>query len=393
MDRYLHHVTLTTGHSRRSWRHEVDPTIIARLADLLECARHESRALIPYLVPPCWLYLDETASCALMTVRLEDDVPLITLVVASHAVCGAQLWHLLHETAQGPLATRTEDRPNEPWCGVRIEVGASSVPLKTIAMLADLERCLAWAWLEPRYASLEPDRPERYDRTPEPAPALRGLRSSASPSLADQASSTQEASTMTKLIAKASDFMLSHRISFQRTTLLGAFIFTLFSPPARSHGALGEMVEISGFVLLCAAALGQLWCVAFTGEITKGSFPKAGPYSVVRNPLYLFNVIGALGVGLAMLQPALAAVLPAIFAIYYSVIVRREEQVLFEVFGAVYRGFQQRTPRWIPRLSQYVEPPAISIDPVRIRHGIVNSMGWLWLFGAWEMVEHMHVAI
>jgi hypothetical protein len=152
VSRYLHHVTLTTGHTRRSWRHEIDPGIMSRVADLIETAREETGALIPGVEPRCWLYIDDTARCAVMTVRLDDDVPLLTFAIVAHARCGAQLWRMLHESATTPVATRIAERPQEPWCAVRIEAGAILFPPPhpLLPTLADMERCVAWAWLDRR---------------------------------------------------------------------------------------------------------------------------------------------------------------------------------------------------------------------------------------------------
>lgn len=150
--RYLHHVTLTTGHVRRSWRHEIEPDIFPRLAELIESGREETGALIPGVSPQCWLYIEDTARCALCSVKLEDDVPLLTFVVANHARCGSQLWELLHNTATTPVATRADQRPPEPWCGVRIEMAAAMFPEPhpLLPTLADMERRIAWAWLARR---------------------------------------------------------------------------------------------------------------------------------------------------------------------------------------------------------------------------------------------------
>lgn len=148
-DRYLHHVTLTTGDTRRSWRREIDPAILPLAAELVESAREETGALIPHVEPECWLYITDTARCALCSVRLTDDTPIMTFVIANHARCGSQLWELLHNTARTPLRTTIADRPEHPWCAVRIEIGATLFlqPHPLLPTLADMERCIAWAWL------------------------------------------------------------------------------------------------------------------------------------------------------------------------------------------------------------------------------------------------------
>ena len=151
MSRYIHHVTLTTGHSRRSWLHEIDPMIMGDLRGLLASAREPGGAVIPGVQPVCRLSMlyESSRSCAL-AVHDDGEAPLLTIGIATHARCGESLWRRLHE----PGATRTTiaDRPPEPWCAVRIEGGALLYPPphQLLPTLADMERCIAWAWIEER---------------------------------------------------------------------------------------------------------------------------------------------------------------------------------------------------------------------------------------------------
>lgn len=153
MDRYLHHITLTTGHSRRSWRHEITPEIMPRLVELVATAREDSGALLPGITPRCWLAITDTARCALASIRTDDDVPVLTFAVADHQRCGSQLWQMLIETASVPCVSTIADRPETPWCAVRLDTGIALMGEQSAKMLGDLERCVAWAWLESRAGS------------------------------------------------------------------------------------------------------------------------------------------------------------------------------------------------------------------------------------------------
>lgn len=139
--RYIQHVTLTTGHTRQSWRHEISPEAMTVARDLI--SRPES--IVPVLVPETRLRWSAQARCAIGTLYTLD-APLVTFGVAEHSRCGARLWRMLHEH-QIHTATSAEHCPPEPWCAARIEPGISLIEPDRLA-LADLERCLAWAYLE-----------------------------------------------------------------------------------------------------------------------------------------------------------------------------------------------------------------------------------------------------
>ena len=142
---YLWHVTLQTGHTRRSYRHEVADDVVHVCRALL------SRALrSPTEIPGLPLVM--MAECSrrrlLARVRTRDDLPIVTLGVARHSAAGAPLWRLLTETSELPVHPLAERCPPEPWCAARLERGLAKLSQEHILMLGDMERCFAWAWLD-----------------------------------------------------------------------------------------------------------------------------------------------------------------------------------------------------------------------------------------------------
>jgi hypothetical protein len=89
-------------------------------------------------------------SCA-VTVWIHES-PVVTVGIAPHSrCCGTYLWRWLHDEKCNPympLVTQRAEPPSDPWCAVRLETGAFRVPIHDLALLADLERCLAWTWFE-----------------------------------------------------------------------------------------------------------------------------------------------------------------------------------------------------------------------------------------------------
>ena len=75
-----------------------------------------------------------------------------------------------------------------------------------------------------------------------------------------------------------------------------------------------------------------------------------GPYKFVRNPVYIGNVLIALG---ATLVSELVWMVPITFlwyAIAYRFVVRYEESHLSEKYGKAYHMYMLEVPRWFPRL-------------------------------------------
>ena len=183
----------------------------------------------------------------------------------------------------------------------------------------------------------------------------------------------------------------THRIAWSRGFLLALVLFVfLGSPPKLRPTWLLEFSEMLGFFLLAFACLWRIWCALFISGTKNGELAATGPYSVVRNPLYIGTFLGVVGFGFAVEQPLLAAALGAIFAAAYPSVVANEERHLDRLFGERYAAYCARVPRWIPNWSLYEEPASMTISPRRVRGAILDAMWFLWAFALCEFIEELH---
>jgi protein-S-isoprenylcysteine O-methyltransferase Ste14 len=186
------------------------------------------------------------------------------------------------------------------------------------------------------------------------------------------------------------DHFAVHRIAWSRVVIGAALVIIVFgTPPKTTLGWVAELSELVGFALLAAATLWRIWCHLFIAGIKNGELAVAGPYSVVRNPLYLGNFIGVVGFGFAVERPYLALAFAVAFVLLYPAVVRKEEAKLGEIFGQRFREYCARVPRWRPAWSQFHEPAALMVSPRHIRHAILDAMWFLWAFALWEFIEEL----
>ncbi len=101
------------------------------------------------------------------------------------------------------------------------------------------------------------------------------------------------------------------------------------------------------------------WCVVEFAARGRGTlapwdaprrFVAAGPYRVVRNPMYLG--VGSIVVGEAILFGSLPLVgyLAVLAAAWHLFVVLWEEPSLERTFGEEYRAYRASVPRWLPRV-------------------------------------------
>ncbi|MGH9631063.1 MAG: methyltransferase family protein [Bryobacteraceae bacterium] len=119
--------------------------------------------------------------------------------------------------------------------------------------------------------------------------------------------------------------------------LVAAFAW-LASPDA---GSLAAGVPISVLGLLVRA-----WAA---GHLAKNQqLAESGPYSFIRNPLYLGTVLVAGGLVVAAQRWSLALLFAAVFLLIYLPVIELEEQHLRKLFPA-YEKYAARVPLLLPR--------------------------------------------
>ena len=112
-----------------------------------------------------------------------------------------------------------------------------------------------------------------------------------------------------------------------------------------------------GIALVVLGELMRVWAVRQIGVISRtragrlGRLVTEGPFSLVRNPLYVGNLLLWTGFTVWSGKLWLLAVCWTIFLLQYSAIIRLEEGLLTERFGEEYTTYVARVPRWWPKLT------------------------------------------
>jgi hypothetical protein len=160
---HLNHVTLTTGHTRKSYHDEVSAEAIETCMRLLDLAlaQPEKHTPIPGIEPQLTITVATTGGALIATVWTPpievrnlgpQRAPIAMIGVATRSTSGAKLWDVMHQM-RPELPTYGRPQPGTPWVAARLEVGVTLLgeDMRRVMMaLGDFERCLAWAWLAER---------------------------------------------------------------------------------------------------------------------------------------------------------------------------------------------------------------------------------------------------
>lgn len=114
----------------------------------------------------------------------------------------------------------------------------------------------------------------------------------------------------------------------------------------------------AGVAITLVGELIRLWAVHHIGAISRtrserlGPLVATGPFALVRNPLYVGNILLWVGFAIAARMLWLAPIILVLLALEYHAIVRWEEALLESRLGEAYREYAARVPRWIPSFKR-----------------------------------------
>lgn len=184
--------------------------------------------------------------------------------------------------------------------------------------------------------------------------------------------------------------MYDTRVLMGLTLLTGIFCKTMFPDETLAH----ESLDLAGYFLVTACAIGRVYSTAFIGGVKNDRLVTWGPYSVCRNPLYLFSLMGAAGIGLMSTSILAFCIIFFGFLFIYNRLIRREEEFLHARFGRAFTDYAARVPKLIPDFSKYACPGELTFQPKFLNRAVSDAVWWfvpLPLFEIAEKLQEHHI--
>lgn len=180
------------------------------------------------------------------------------------------------------------------------------------------------------------------------------------------------------------------RIALSRVLMVGVGLLLVLSRSAWEGHIVDVALFFCGCLLVGVGTIGRVWATLYITGRKTSALVTTGPYSLCRNPLYLFSLVGGLGVALATetLTIPLLYVLP--FALYYPRVIRSEERRLRTAHGDLFDAYCRTTPAFWPRMSGLREDAIYQVNAISFRKHITDALWFVWLVGGIELVESLH---
>ena len=183
-------------------------------------------------------------------------------------------------------------------------------------------------------------------------------------------------------------FLAKYRMYFLRVSILLLIVLSVANNDFRAYTLEITTIEslqmsILGFVLVVFGSFGRIWASLYIeGNKTKNLI-TAGPFSMVRNPLYFFSLIMLIGFSLALKAIYLPLALLLIFVLFHVPTIANEEKKLQDIHREKFKSYVKSTPRLIPNIFKYKRPETgekVLVKISRINGVLIEVIGYLFLY-------------
>jgi protein-S-isoprenylcysteine O-methyltransferase Ste14 len=194
---------------------------------------------------------------------------------------------------------------------------------------------------------------------------------------------------LTPVVREGPSATARRTILFSAIAASVAFMLVGYSRWPIDH-VLHQVLILLGLGLIMICIIGRTWCALYIGGVKNQSLVTDGPYSICRNPLYLFSIIGTTGV--ACLYGSIVVTLFIAFLAWanFAWWANCEEGRLLTLFGEDYRRYHDRVPRFLPDFRQWRDRPITQIRPRAVVNTFADSLFLLIAIPVSAAFEYLH---
>lgn len=177
------------------------------------------------------------------------------------------------------------------------------------------------------------------------------------------------------------------RLKLSKVLMLFLFLFLCFNQSTHDNFLKITILFFFGIILVGIGVLGRVWCSLFISGYKNDKLVTYGPYSMCRNPLYFFSLIGVIGVGMTTGAYTVPLVIIVLFSVYYPFVIKNEQEFLLGVYKEDFANYIKNVPCFFPDFSKYHEPEEYVVKPKRFKRFLTEVVWFIWLVGLIRLIE------
>ena len=168
----------------------------------------------------------------------------------------------------------------------------------------------------------------------------------------------------------------------RKTVLLAccglALVVVLFTSSTwAAGGGIHNTIRWLGIGLILACIIGRCWASLYIAGNKSRSLTTTGPYSIVRNPLYCFSILGAAGIGAQLGSVVVTLAAGLLCWGVFRAVTAKEEFALLNKFGRPYAEYLETVPRFVPNFRLWRDEPEITVRPRVVATTLFDSLFFL----------------
>ncbi len=181
----------------------------------------------------------------------------------------------------------------------------------------------------------------------------------------------------------------------RRVLLVGAALvivaMSLFTESAwRDVTLMHDLIQAGGLVLILCGALGRIWSSLYLNGRKNTELMTHGPYSLTRNPLYVFSIMGVTGMGLLSGSLLTGLISGGLIYLVFNWVIAQEEDTLQMIFGEPYSQYKKHVPRLGITLRHWNNPENLEISMKALGRTVREALCFLLAGPFFILLNYLH---
>jgi protein-S-isoprenylcysteine O-methyltransferase Ste14 len=169
-------------------------------------------------------------------------------------------------------------------------------------------------------------------------------------------------------------------------------IAAIFSAPSiEPTSAAGMALKAIAYLLFVLGGACRFWATLYIGGRKGRGVVREGPYSMMRNPLYLASFLLALSAVVFVQDLGLLIGFTIAAVTYITVTIPSEERRLASKLGEEYQRYCREVPRFLPRSSLFAASTTLLVDWHCLATEGRRALRWIWIPVAGELIGVLRI--
>lgn len=188
---------------------------------------------------------------------------------------------------------------------------------------------------------------------------------------------------------KRANAQISRKFTLGIVTVFALLMFALVDGSYGNGTPTHETIQWLGVAAILVSMHGRTWTYLYICDRKNNEIVTDGPYSIVRNPLYFFSIVGAAGAGSQIGSVTLGIVVGLLVGIVFYFEIFYEERRLAARHGAKYFAYKSLVPRLLPDPRLWRESRTLTVKPAKVLVSFVESSLFLLTVPLAEIFEYL----